>query len=158
MHNFKLAIRLAVLILVLCAAPVVAMSAEDAAPPSGAQQQPAPDLPANPLPGTAAPSDKAEPPVPDPGTTGQAACIDEIGDYATHGNAVTFVIGLTNKCDKRLKCKIFAYVVGAKGPSSGQTTMILGAKSSGAAATNTYAMRVKAAGGTAQVSRECGVF
>jgi hypothetical protein len=97
-------------------------------------------------------------PVPDAGTTGQSACIEQSGDYETHGAATTFVIGLKNKCDKRLKCKIFAYVVGAKGPSSGKTTLMLGAKSSGAAAQKTYAMPVKAAGGTAQVSRECRVF
>jgi hypothetical protein len=49
-------------------------------------------------------------------------------------------------------------VVGAKGPSQGETTLILGAKSSGAAANRTYAMPVKSAGGTAQISRECWVF
>jgi hypothetical protein len=152
---FKWAPMLAILALVLCS---VIATAQDATPPAGAQQQTAPDLPANPLPGTSAPSAPQQNPVPDAGTTGQAACIDETGDYATHGSAVTFVIGLTNKCDKRLRCRIFAYVVGAKGPASGQTTMILGAKSSGAAAKQTYAMRVKAAGGTAQVSRECRVY
>jgi hypothetical protein len=97
-------------------------------------------------------------PVPDPGPTGQATCIEETGDYQTHGTAVTFVIGLSNKCDKRLKCTIDAYVVGAKGPSSGHATLVLGAASSGAAATKSYAMAVKMAGGTAQVSRQCREF
>jgi hypothetical protein len=141
-----------------------AASAEDAAPPPPAdsQQQAAPDpgapaqLPSNPLPGTAPAAQKN--PVPDPGTTGQAACIDETGDYQTHGSSVTFVIGLTNKCAKRLKCTIDAYVVGAKGPSSGHFTVTLGAASSGAAATKTYPMKVRAAGGTAQVSRACRAF
>lgn len=96
--------------------------------------------------------------VAEPGTTGQAACIDETGDYETQGTTITYVIGLANKCDKRFKCKIFANVTGAKGSSLGQTTMILGARSSGAAAKKTYAMKVKAAAGTAQVSRECRVF
>ena len=49
-------------------------------------------------------------------------------------------------------------VVGAKGPSSGHTILILGATSSGAAAKQSYAMKVKMAGGTAQVSRQCRVF
>jgi len=97
-------------------------------------------------------------PVPDKGTTGQPACISQTGDYVEHGGRITYVIGLQNKCDKRLKCKIYAYVVGAKGPSSGQTTLILGAASSGAAAKKSYAMSVNAAGGTAQVSRECRMF
>lgn len=138
--------------------------AEDAAPPADNQQQaaPAPDtpaqLPSNPLPGTVAPPAARQNPVPDLGTTGQASCIDETGDYRSHGAAVSFVIGLANKCDKRLKCTIDAYVVGAKGPSSGHTTMFLGAASSGAAAKKTYAMKVKAAGGTAQVSRQCRVY
>lgn len=136
-------------------------AAEDATRPSDAQRQPVQTLPANPLPGTVVSRDKPAQgavPVPDVGTTGQSACIEETGDYETHGPKITFVIGLQNKCDKRLRCKIYAYVVGAKGPSSAQTTMTLGAVSGGAAAKRTYAMPVKAAGGTAQVSRECRVF
>jgi hypothetical protein len=119
--------------------------AASAAAPSAAQQ--------NPLPGTAAPPAAA------PGApTDLQSCLDETGDYVTHGSSVTYVIGITNTCDKRLKCTIDAYVVGARGPASGHTTMILGAQSSGAAAKKTYAMRVKSAGGTAQVSRDCKVF
>jgi hypothetical protein len=157
---FVSAFGLRVVMLVLgLAAPAFA---EDAAPSVDNQQQTAPDtppqLPSNPLPGTVAPPAAQQNPVPDPGTTGQAACIEETGDYQSHGSAVTFVIGLANKCDKRLKCTIDAYVVGAKGPSSGHTTMLLGAASSGAAARKTYAMKVKAAGGIAQVSRQCRVF
>jgi hypothetical protein len=157
---FVSAFGLRVVMLVLgLAAPAFA---EDAAPSADNQQQTAPDtppqLPSNPLPGTVAPPAAQQNPVPDPGTTGQAACIEETGDYQSHGSAVTFVIGLANKCDKRLKCTIDAYVVGAKGPSSGHTTMLLGAASSGAAARKTYAMKVKAAGGIAQVSRQCRVF
>jgi len=155
---FTPAITRFALALVLCAGSAAAVAAEDAAPPSDAQKQPAPDLPSNPLPGTRASSDQQQNPVPDAGTTGQAACIEETGDYETHGRVITFVIGLQNKCDKRLRCRIDAYVVGAKGPSSAQTIMILGAKSSGASAKKIYAMPVKAAGGTAQVSRECRVF
>jgi hypothetical protein len=145
---------------ILGAGFAAAALAEDVAQPADSQQQAAPDtstqLPSNPLPGT--PSAAQTTPEPDPGTTGQAACIDETGDYQTRGNAVTFVIGLANKCDKRLKCTIDAYVVGAKGPSSGHATLILGAISSGAAAKQSYAMKVKMAGGTAQVSRQCREF
>ena len=140
-------------VLVLGAGLAAAALAKDAAPPAETSMQ----RPSNPLPGTAAPEvDKN--PVADPGTTGQATCIDETGDYQTHGKAVAFVIGLSNKCDKRLKCTIDAYVVGAKGPSSGHATLILSAASSGAAAKQSYAMKVKMAGGTAQVSRQCRVF
>ena len=122
--------------------------AEDAGTP--------PEQPSNPLPGTATPASKQQDPVPDAGTTGQAPCIED--DYETPGKTVSYVIGLENECDKRLKCEIFANVTGARGSSFGHTTLILGAKSSGAAAKKSYTMKVKAAGGTAQVSRECRVF
>ena len=74
------------------------------------------------------------------------------------GKRISFLITLENKCEKRLKCEIFAYVIGAKGPSSGHAVLVLGAKSSGAAAKKSYAMRVNAAGGTAQVSHDCKTF
>ena len=130
-----------------------AASAQDAAAPSPASSAtpPAAATPAgdqqNPLPAAAAPSP--------PATGDLQACLAETGDYQTHGSAVTYLIGLTNSCDKRIRCVIDAYVVGAKGPSSGHTVMTLGAKSSGAAAKKTYVMKVKAFGGTAQVSRDC---
>jgi hypothetical protein len=122
--------------------------AQDAAAPSPAP--PAAAAPAgdqqNPLPAAAAPP---------PSAAGDLqACLAETGDYQTHGSAVTYAIGLTNSCDKRIKCVIDAYVVGAKGPTLGHAVMILGAKSSGEAA-KTYIMKVKAFGGTAQVSRDC---
>jgi hypothetical protein len=157
------AFGLRIVMLVLAVSLAAPALAEDAAPsPDNQQAAPSPDNstqpPSNPLPGTVAPPAARQNPVPDTGTTGQAACIDETGDYQTHGNAVTFVIGLSNKCDKRLKCTIDAYVVGAKGPSAGHTNLIIGAISSGAAAKQFYAMKVKMAGGTAQVSRRCRVF
>jgi hypothetical protein len=86
------------------------------------------------------------------------SCLSETGDYVTHGKTVSYVIGLTNTCDQRLKCMIDANVTGAKGTSLGHKVLTLGAKSSGAAATQTFTMRVKAAGGTVQVSRDCKVF
>jgi hypothetical protein len=124
--------------------------AEDAPVPAAAAE------PQNPLPGTAVPS-AAQQVLPDAAKDPQS-CLAETGDYVTQGNRVAYVIGIENKCDKRMKCTIDAYVVGAKGPASAHTTMILGAASSGAAAKKSYTMNVKAAGGTAQVSRDCKVF
>jgi len=120
-------------------------SAPDAAAPSAATT-PAGDR-QNPLPAAAVSSPSA--------ADDLQACLVETGDYQTDGSAVTYLIGLTNSCDKLIRCVIDAYVVGAKGPASGHAVMILGAKSSGAAATKTYTMKVKAFGGTAQVSRDC---
>jgi hypothetical protein len=136
----------------------------DAGPVGDAPQTPASDasapapLPQNPLPGSVPPAAASQNPVPDAGTTGQAACIEETGDYQTRRHSISFVIGLENKCDKRLKCQIFANVTGAKGTSLGHTTLILGAKLQGQPAKKSYAMKVKAAGGVAQVSRECRVL
>jgi len=156
--RLDLTLRLCALVFALLAGSAAA--AGDVSAPPDTQQQPRQTLPLNPLPGSGASRDKPQDalPAPDAGATGHSACIDETGDYETHGGKVTYVIGLQNKCDKRLRCKIYAYVVGARGPSSAETTLILGAVSSGAAAKKTYAMPVKAAGGTAQVSRECRVF
>jgi hypothetical protein len=49
-------------------------------------------------------------------------------------------------------------VTGARGTALGHTTLILGATSQGAAAKKSYAMKVKTAGGVAQVSRACRVL
>ena len=119
-----------------------------------AEDAPASATPQNPLPGA---STTPQTPAADAAKDPQS-CLAETGDYVTHGNRVTYLIGLENKCDKRMKCTIDAYVVGAKGPASAHTTMILGTASSGAAAKKSYPMKVKAAGGTAQVSRDCKIF
>ena len=116
-----------------------AAAAQDAAQP--------PASPQNPLPASQQP---AAPSAADP-----QACLQETGDYVTRGKIVLYVIGIANTCDKRLRCEIYANVTGVRGSSLGHTIMTLGAASSGAAARQTYAMRVKAAGGTAQVSRDC---
>jgi len=86
------------------------------------------------------------------------SCLKETDDYVTRGKTVLYVIGLTNSCDKRLRCEIFANVTGARGTALGHTIMTLGAAGSGAAAKQTYSMHVKAAGGMAQISRECKVL
>ncbi len=113
-------------------------------------------LPPNPLPGAAAAAPAQQLPAA-PGAGDLQACLQETGDYVTIGRAVIYVIVIANTCDKRLRCEIFANVTGAKGSSLGHTIMTLGAAGSGAAAKQTYSMRVNAAGGIAQVSRDCTV-
>jgi hypothetical protein len=125
------------------------MAADDGEQHTAPDPDAAQQAPSNPPPGTPAPSAEQQNP---------AECVDQTGDYVDHAGTVTYVIGLTNKCDKRVKCVIDAYVVGARGPASGHATLTLGAASSGAAAKKTYAMTVKSAGGIAQVSRDCQVF
>ena len=98
------------------------------------------------------------PPTPDPGATAQLKCIAENNHYDRTGKTISYMIELENKCDKRMRCEVFVYVLQARGPSSGHAFMILGPKSKGAAAKKTYALKVKEVGGMAQVSRECRVF
>jgi hypothetical protein len=83
------------------------------------------------------------------------SCLQQTGDYVTRGKTVTYVIGITNTCAKRLRCEIYANISGSRGSSLGHAIMTLGPAGSGAAAQQTYTMRVKAAGGIAQVSRDC---
>jgi hypothetical protein len=128
-----------------------------AAAAAPAQEGPkAPALPQNVLPGASAPAAAAAQKLPAVPSAGDLqACLQETGDYITRGKAILYVIAIANSCDKRLSCEIFANVTGAKGSSLGHIVMILGAAASGAAANQTYTMRVKAAGGIAQISREC---
>lgn len=112
--------------------------------------------PENPPPAASAPEAKHLPAA--PSHDDLQACLKETDDYVTRGKTVFYVIGLTNSCDKRLRCEIFANVTGARGTALGHTIMTLGAAGSGAAARQTYSMHVKAAGGMAQISRECKVL
>lgn len=85
------------------------------------------------------------------------ACLQETGDFITRGKAVIYVIAITNTCAKGLHCDVSANVTGAKGSSLGHTVMTLGPAGS-TTAKKTYDMRVKAAGGIVQVSRDCKVL
>ena len=98
------------------------------------------------------------PPVPDRGTTLQLSCIDENAEYTKSGKSIFYVIKLTNKCEARMKCTVFAYKINARGVAHGRGTLILGPKSDGVAATKTYALKVKGAGGFGTSDRECRVF
>jgi hypothetical protein len=139
------ALKPLVLAISLWAGSAATVLAQDAATP--------PALPQNPLPGTGA----QQPPPAAPASDLQS-CLQETGDYVTHGKAVTYVIGIANTCEKRMRCEIFANVTGVRGTALGHTVMILGPAKNGNAAKKTYVMPVKSAGGIAQVSRECKVL
>ena len=140
----------------MCAGFAVAASAQDEGEPQRITPVTAPALPQNPLPGTPSPASA-------PQAAAQAvpadlqACLQETGDYVTRGRAVFYVIAITNSCTVRLRCEIFANVSGVRGTSLGHNVMTLGPAGS-AAAKKSYDMRVKAAGGIAQISRECKVL
>jgi hypothetical protein len=145
------------LAIVLClGAPAVA-SAQDAGEPQQITPAAPPALPENPLPGTQ-PSPATAPQASAPALPSDLqACLQETGDYVTRGRTVFYVIAITNSCNRRLRCEIFANVTGVKGTSLGHTVVVL-APAGSATAKKSYDMRVKAAGGIAQVSRECKVL
>ena len=129
----------------LCCGLVAAARAVDTAPPpSDPSALPEHPLPATPVPAPAAANDLQ-------------SCLQETGDYVTRGSTVIYAIGITNTCNKRLRCEIFANITGAKGTSLGHTVMTLG-PAAGGAAKQSYEFRVKASGGIAQVSRQCRVL
>jgi hypothetical protein len=98
------------------------------------------------------------PPVADAGTTGQTKCISEEDHYVRLDRGVGFRIELTNLCEQRMKCRVFAYITSAKGAAQGQGTIVLAPKSRGAAAKGTYTMKAKMNGGNSQSTRECRMF
>lgn len=98
------------------------------------------------------------PPVPDKGTTSQLNCIDQRTEHKQTGNGLFYVLTLANKCEARMKCTIFVYQLNARGPSQGRGTLILGAKSAGAAAKKSYALKIKGAAGFSTSERECRVI
>ena len=95
------------------------------------------------------------PPVADKGTTAQYNCLDETEAHVGSGKQIFYRITLTNKCEQRLKCAVFAYQVSSKGPSQGHGRLLLAEKSKGAAATQVYQLKIKAMGGMGAWSREC---
>ncbi len=98
------------------------------------------------------------PPVADKGTTVQLKCIGEEGQTLGHDGHLFRRIGLTNKCEQRLRCQAYAAAFGAQGVQRGQAVLILAAKSTGAAATGSYRFRIKEGGGMLTSMRHCRVF
>ena len=105
-----------------------------------------------------APATGQQPPKPDAGATAQTNCLADSGGFKRNGKFAVYTVELENKCEDRLKCRIDVFVISAKGPSQGHTTMTLAPKSDGAAAKKSYALRVRMLGGMAQSTRECRVF
>jgi hypothetical protein len=97
------------------------------------------------------------PPVADKGTTSQLNCIADNNRDVGKGNNSIYRIEMSNKCEQRLKCAVFAYAITAKGPSQGRATLVLAPKSQGAAP-QFYDFKIKGTGGMTTTSRECRVI
>ena len=108
--------------------------------------------------GVPAASAQTAAPKPDAGTTVQAACIDEDDAFKMNGKTPMFELALTNKCERRMACKVFVYITSAKGVVQGHGRLVLAKASAGAKAKQAYTLRTKMAGGNSQSTRECHVL
>ena len=82
-------------------------------------------------------------------------CVTNQSGFKQAGGKPVFEVALENSCDVRLKCTVDIYVLGAKGPTQGHTTLVLGAAAKGQATRKVYALKVKSAGGMANMSQGC---
>jgi hypothetical protein len=82
-------------------------------------------------------------------------CVTSDTTWKEKGKAVMFEVQLQNTCDMRLKCTVDAFVTGSRGQAQGHGTIILAAAPKGQTTRNVYAMKVKSAGGMANVSHSC---
>jgi len=85
-------------------------------------------------------------------------CITDTAEFKSEDNRAFFVVALENACERRVSCEVFANITSARGNKRGHGTLVLGAKSAGAEAKKTFRLRVKVAGGMAQVDRQCKVY
>jgi hypothetical protein len=97
------------------------------------------------------------PPKAEKGTTLQLNCVDESNHDVGAAMRSIYRIELSNKCEQRLQCKIFAYAITGKGPSKGRATLVLAPKSHGAKP-QFYDFKIDGTGGMTTVSRECKVI
>jgi hypothetical protein len=82
-------------------------------------------------------------------------CVASNTGFKEKGKAASYEIELVNSCDMRLKCTVDAFVIGARGQAQGHGTLVLAAAPKGQTTRKTYVMKVKSAGGMANVSHRC---
>lgn len=82
-------------------------------------------------------------------------CVTNQTAFKQVGDKPVFEVVLENACDTRVKCTVNVYVLGAKGPSQGQSTMVLGPAAKGQTSRKVYTLKVKSSGGMANMSQEC---
>jgi hypothetical protein len=98
----------------------------------------------------AAPAEPAKSPI--------AGCISDSSNFKAEDKRAYFIVALENACEQRVTCEVFANIRTARGSKRGHGTLVLAAKSAGAEAKKAYRMRVKVAGGMAQVERQCKAY
>jgi hypothetical protein len=85
----------------------------------------------------------------------KVTCVTSNTAWREKGKSTTFEIELQNICDMKLKCTVDAFVTGARGQAQGHGTVVLAAAPKGQPTRNVYAMKVKSAGGMANISHSC---
>jgi hypothetical protein len=94
----------------------------------------------------------------EPTDTALSRCITDTANFKAEDKHAYFIVALENACEQRVKCEVFANIHNARGNKRGHATLVLAAKSAGAGAKQAYRLRVKVAGGMAQVERECKAY
>jgi hypothetical protein len=108
------------------------------------------------VPGTPQPTEEQVAPKPDEAKPAeQPKCIAGQSGFKNNDNKPTFEVALENSCDARIKCTVDVYVLGARGPVQGRTTMVLGPAAKGQTTRKVYVLKVKSAGGMASMSQDC---
>jgi hypothetical protein len=87
-----------------------------------------------------------------------AGCISDSSNFKAEDKRAYFIVALENACEQRVTCEVFANIRTARGSKRGHGTLVLAAKSAGAEAKKSYRMRVRVAGGMAQVERQCKAY
>jgi hypothetical protein len=87
-----------------------------------------------------------------------AGCISDSSNFKAEDKHAYFIVALENACEQRVTCEVFANIRTARGSKRGHGTLVLAAKSAGAEAKKSYRMRIKVAGGMAQVERQCKAY
>ena len=104
------------------------------------------------------PSGAKPPTAAEPAKNALAGCITDTANFKAEDKRAYFIVALENACEQRVTCEVFANIRTARGSKRGHGTLVLAAKSAGAEAKKSYRLRVKVAGGMAQVERECKAY
>jgi hypothetical protein len=94
----------------------------------------------------------------EPAKSALDGCITDTANFKAEDKHAYFIVALENACEQRVTCEVFANIRTARGSKRGHGTLVLAAKSAGAEAKKSYRLRVKVAGGMAQVERECKAY
>ncbi|MBV9558292.1 MAG: hypothetical protein JO254_14585 [Pseudolabrys sp.] len=83
------------------------------------------------------------------------SCVTDTANFQQVGDEAAFVIEVSSTCTVELSCSISAFIITADGPASGKTTLLLPAPGNGEPMRRRFEIKLKEAGGMANVSRKC---